>query len=328
MTRTLELLKSFSGKRVLVIGDLMLDHYVRGKIDRISPEAPVPVLEVETEEYRLGGAANVALNLHALGAEVLTIGIHGADFAGERLRQLMQEQGLDISGLVLTPGRRTTLKTRMNAVNQQMLRIDYEDSSDLDESTGEQILNIFQGFLGSIDALIIEDYNKGLLTKDLIHKIIALSSAGGIPVAVDPKHKNFFEYSKVSIFKPNYQELQKNLGIKLETEADVFREAEALRERLNCSYLVLTRGSHGLYIFDGKSVPRHIPTFARDVYDVSGAGDTVISVLSLAYASGADIVTAATIANHAAGVVCGKLGTATATVEEILASCEDIDGNS
>lgn len=324
---SLELLKSFSTKKVVVIGDLMLDHYVRGKIDRISPEAPVPVLEVETEEYRLGGAANVALNLHALGTEVFTLGIRGADFAGERLQQLMQQQGLDTSGLVITPERRTTLKTRMSAVNQQMLRIDYEDTSDIDEATQAEILKRFQAVLNSCDAVIIEDYNKGLLTKDLIHKIIALATTQGIPVAVDPKHKNFFEYSGVAIFKPNFQELQKNLGIKLETEADVSREAEALRQRMSCSYLVLTRGSKGLYIFDGKSDPQHIPTFARDVYDVSGAGDTVISVLSLAYASGADIVTAATIANHAAGVVCGKLGTATATVDEILASYEDNNGN-
>lgn len=321
--QTAELLKSFAGKKVLVIGDLMLDHYVRGRIDRISPEAPVPVLEAQEEEYRLGGAANVALNLHALGAEVFTLGIRGADFAGERLQQLMQEQGLDTSGLVLTPRRRTTLKTRMSAVNQQLLRIDYEDVSDLDEDTATLIMSRFQAVLNSCAAVIIEDYNKGLLTKELIGKIIAASRTLGIPVAVDPKHKNFFEYAGVTIFKPNFQELQKNLGTKFETEADVFRAAEELRARLNCSYLVLTRGSKGLYIFDGKAEPRHIPTFARDVYDVSGAGDTVISVLSLAFASGADIVSAATIANHAAGVVCGKLGTATASANEILASYEE-----
>lgn len=325
---TSELLKSFSHKRVVVIGDLMLDHYVRGKIDRISPEAPVPVLEVQEEEYRLGGAANVAMNLHALGAEVFTLGICGDDAAGERLQQLMRQQGMDTWGLVVTRERRTTLKTRMSAVNQQMLRIDYEDSSDIDATTQTEILNRFKAIPGKCDAVIIEDYNKGLLTKELIRKIIAFCSANGIHVAVDPKHKNFFEYTGVSIFKPNFQELQKNLGIKFETEDEVLQEAALLRNRMNCTYLVLTRGAKGLYVFGGDEETLHIPTFARDVYDVSGAGDTVISVLSLAYASGADIRTAATIANHAAGVVCGKLGTATASVEEILASYEENHGNS
>ena len=324
---TAELLQSFGTKKIIVVGDLMLDHYVRGRIDRISPEAPVPVLEAQSEEYRLGGAANVALNLHALGAEVFSLGLRGDDFAGAKLQELMQEQGLDSSGLVITGSRRTTLKTRMSAVNQQMLRIDYEDTMDIDNSLQDEILRRFEARLDTCDAVILEDYNKGLLTRELIHQIISRCRARSIPIAVDPKHKNFFEYTGVTIFKPNYQEMQKNLGIKLENDQDFYLQAASLRARINCEYLVLTRGAQGLYIFDGNAVPQHIPTFAREVYDVSGAGDTVISVLSLAYASGADISRAATIANHAAGVVCGKLGTASASAAEILESCEANDGH-
>ncbi|HNX37945.1 MAG TPA: D-glycero-beta-D-manno-heptose-7-phosphate kinase [Candidatus Cloacimonadota bacterium] len=320
-----KVLGQFTGKRILVIGDIMLDHYVWGRIDRISPEAPVPVLQATGEEYRLGGAANVALNLKALGAETLLVGICGNDPVGDKLRESVRQAGITDEHIIIDHKRRSTLKTRMSAVNQQILRIDYEDLADIEPTLEQDISSRLAEILPGCDAVICEDYNKGLLTPGLIHTVIELSGKNGIPVAVDPKHKNFFEYKDVTIFKPNYQEMQKNLGMSFEDESAFREEARKLRLRMNCSYLVITRGSKGLYLFDGSPEPRQIPTFAREVYDVSGAGDTVISALMLAYSAGCDIYDASIVANHAAGVVCGKRGTAWVSPEEILKSFESFN---
>jgi rfaE bifunctional protein kinase chain/domain len=314
------ILKGFVSKKVLVIGDIMLDHYIWGKVDRISPEAPVPVLDVQNEEYRLGGSANVALNLRALGARVFLCGVIGNDDAGQMVLQQLKQQGIDFSAIVNDKQRPTTLKTRIGAVNQQIVRLDKEERADISSVQESKLITALSKVIPQIDAIIIEDYNKGLLTEKVITATLNKAEKEGKLVTVDPKQKNFFAYKNVEVFKPNFSEMQKNLGMMLDDEAVFDKQAKLLKKKLRCSNLVITRGEKGLYIYSDSSKVHRIPTFAREVYDVSGAGDTVISALTLALCEGCDIKTAAIIANHAAGVVCGKMGTAAATVEEIRQS--------
>jgi D-glycero-beta-D-manno-heptose-7-phosphate kinase len=315
-----ELIQKITSKKAVVLGDMMLDSYQWGKVQRISPEAPVPVIEINKEEYRLGGAANVALNLSALGAEVYPIGIVGSDPNARIMRKLFKQHRLDSEGLVSEKDRKTTIKTRIGAANQQIVRIDIEDTGWISEASENEILSRIAPRLKIADLLIIEDYNKGLLSEKLIRETLKLCKTYQVPVAVDPKQMNFFCYNEVDIFKPNYAELQTNLGQQFANDAAFFEAASALRQRLSCKYLVVTRGAKGMYIFAADQPMQHLPSFAREVFDVSGAGDTVISALGLAYSTGSDILTAAAFANHAAAVVCGKLGTAHAQSEEILKS--------
>jgi rfaE bifunctional protein kinase chain/domain len=314
------ILKGFVSKKILVLGDIMLDHYIWGKVDRISPEAPVPVLDVQNEEYRLGGAANVALNLRALGAQVYLCGVVGDDEAGEKIKALLKMESIDSSAVIIGKKRPTTLKTRIGAVNQQIVRLDREQRLDISAELETAIIKAMQKVIPLIDAVIIEDYNKGLLTEKIISEILKAAGKQGKLISVDPKQKNFFAYKKVDVFKPNYSEMQKNLGVIFEQEADFNKQAVLLKKKLQCKNLVVTRGEKGLYIYSDDSRSHQIPTFAREVFDVSGAGDTVISALTLALCEGCDIRTAAIIANHAAGVVCAKMGTAVATIEEIRQS--------
>nr|MDK2851067.1 D-glycero-beta-D-manno-heptose-7-phosphate kinase [Candidatus Cloacimonadota bacterium] len=315
-----ELLAQIAVKKAVVLGDMMLDSYQWGKVQRISPEAPVPVIEINREEYRLGGAANVALNLSALGAEVYPVGVIGAEQNGDIIVNIFTQSGLDIEGLVRLKDRKTTIKTRIGAANQQIVRIDIEDSSWITEQAEDEILGRLEPRIKIADLMVIEDYNKGLLTENLIRKTLELCRNHGVPVAVDPKQKNFFCYTDVDIFKPNYKELMTNLGQSFESDDDFFEAAHELQRRIRCKYLVVTRGAKGMFIFSKDQPMKHLPSYAREVYDVSGAGDTVISALGLAYCSGADIDLAASFANHAAAVVCGKLGTASANATEILES--------
>jgi len=315
-----DLLSQFAQKKAVVLGDMILDSYQWGKVQRISPEAPVPVIEINREEYRLGGAANVALNLAALGATVYPIGVIGAGTNAVIMESLLKQHGLDIEGLVKQSDRRTTIKTRIGAANQQIVRIDIEDSSWIPSEAEEEIIKRLIPRIKSADLLIIEDYNKGLLTERVIRETLKLCRDFQIPVAVDPKQKNFFSYRDVDIFKPNFIELQTNLGKRFESDEDFFEAAETMLGQISCKYLVVTRGAKGMFIFSKDAPMQHLPSYAREVYDVSGAGDTVISALGLAYCSGAGIQTAATLANHAAAVVCGKMGTATASPDEILKS--------
>ena len=314
------ILKGFKARKILVLGDIMLDHYIWGKVDRISPEAPVPVLDVQKEEYRLGGAANVALNLKALGAQVILCGVIGKDDSGAQIRQMLEVQGIDASALVVEKNRPTTCKTRIGSAGQQIARIDFEQKNDISEQTEKQVLKQLNRLMANVDSVIIEDYNKGLLTQNIIGQTILTAQKLGKIVTVDPKQKNFFLYTGVDVFKPNYSEMQTNLGVVFESEAEFSRQAQLLHKKLNCKYLVVTRGEKGLFIYSGGKSAQKVPTFAREVFDVSGAGDTVISALTLALCQGCDIQTAAVIANHAAGVVCGKAGTATASITEIRQS--------
>jgi len=308
----------FKDLNVVVLGDMMLDSYQWGKVQRISPEAPVPVIEINREEYRLGGAANAALNLGALGANVMAIGLIGNGPNGTKMQELFSTNHLDSSGLIKDASRKTTIKTRIGAANQQIVRIDHEDTHYLSPEIAALVKTKLERHLKAADMLIIEDYNKGLLSPELIAQVLQLCREQGIPVSVDPKQKNFFAYEGVDIFKPNYIELQSNLGQKFESEPEFFSAATALLERMGMKHLVVTRGSKGMYIFRKGVQALHLPSLAREVFDVSGAGDTVISALSLAYAAGAEIADAAAFASNAAGVVCGKMGTASASAAEIL----------
>ncbi|MCB5266865.1 MAG: D-glycero-beta-D-manno-heptose-7-phosphate kinase [Candidatus Cloacimonetes bacterium] len=313
-----ELCAGFSELNVVVLGDMMLDSYQWGKVQRISPEAPVPIIEINREEYRLGGAANVALNLASLGAKVMAIGVIGNGPNASRMQELFISSKLDSSGLIRDESRKTTIKTRIGAANQQIVRIDHEDTHYINPSVREKVLAKLQRHLRDSDVLIIEDYNKGLLSPELIRDTLAFCKNHQVRVSVDPKQKNFFAYAGVDIFKPNFLELQSNLGQHFETEDEFFVAARQLLQKMELVHLVVTRGSKGMYVFSVDQQPQHLPSSAREVFDVSGAGDTVISALSLAYAAGASIFEAADLASQAAGVVCGKMGTASASREEIL----------
>ncbi len=314
------IIDSYQGKKVAVIGDIILDHYLWGKVERISPEAPVPVVDVDKEEYRLGGAANVVYNLRALAAKPYPIGITGDDLYGEQIFAILQELGIDCDNLFRDKSRPTTRKSRIIAHQQQVVRIDYESRKDCCQELEERIVDSFKNMLPAIDGVVIQDYNKGLLTPKVIAEVLKMAADAEIPVAVDPKFKNFFLYRKATLFKPNIAELQKNTGLPVETEEELNQAARILMHKLDPEHLIITRGEKGMTVFSKKGNRTDIPTFAQEVFDVSGAGDTVISALILGLCAGVSIEKASLIANHSAGAVCGKFGIHPAYKEDIINS--------
>jgi D-beta-D-heptose 7-phosphate kinase/D-beta-D-heptose 1-phosphate adenosyltransferase len=312
-----KILESFPSRRIIVIGDIMLDEYLWGKVQRISPEAPVPIVEINNTDYRLGGAANAAVNLNALGAEVNLVGVCGKDSQARIILQQLKRRKMSTAGIFLVPSRPTTLKTRIGSVSQQIVRLDREETSMLDSGMQKEILAYLAEVIPLCDALIIEDYDKGLLSHSLIKEVLDLAGKYNKIVAVDPKYLNFSAYCNVEIFKPNYRELEMYLGRGLADNTEFERVTADLRQKMNIQQFVVTKGSEGMYLFSGKKPVQHLPSFAREVYDVSGAGDTVISALTLAYLYNRDIETAALIANHSAAVAVAKKGTASVTIEEI-----------
>src|SRR4030095_5936881 len=300
-----------SDKKIAVIGDVMLDKYVYGEVNRISPEAPVQVVDIKSTAYRLGGAANVALNVKTLEAEPVLIGVIGDDDDGIVYLDTMKKQGLSIKGIIKDKTRATTSKTRIIAHSQHIIRLDSEHKQNLGKYTAARLLNFFKDNIKNFEAVILQDYNKGVLTKDVISLIIKIANAASKPVYVDSKFDNFFEYQNVTVFKPNRKEVQDVMGEKLDGEQSAHSIGEKLIERLNCEYLVLTRGEKGMMLFDkekNKTVVLNIPTKARRVADVSGAGDTVISTIAVMLAGGANIKEAILLANQAAGIVCEEVG--------------------
>lgn len=303
-----EIFNNFNFKKIGILGDLMLDRYLWGNVNRISPEAPVPVVEIDNESNRLGGAANVAHNVKSLGAIVKIFGIVGDDDDGKILYDLLSKYGFNTDGILKDKNRPTTVKTRVIANKQHVVRVDREDRREITKDIEEKILEVFKSNLNDLDAVIIEDYNKGLVTKSLINSIVELCNINGIIVNVDPKFNNFFEYKNVTVFKPNRKETEEALGIKLTDENSYKLAAEKLSNILNAKYIIITRGEEGMSIRlnDGEFIT--IPTTARKVADVSGAGDTVISTLTVAMAAGANVHEAAILANTAGGIVCGEVG--------------------
>ena len=318
------LLDAARGRRVAIVGDAMLDVYLRGDVDRISPEAPVPVVRVRKTEYGLGGAANVAQNVSAAGARCALVAAIGGDHAGEMLRNRLAQLEGDASSLVLV-SRPTTRKTRVLARSQQVVRFDEEEDAELDGIDAERMLAAVETAVEHADALVFEDYNKGVLVPSIIAGAIRVARSRGIPIVVDPKYRNFFCYRGATVFKPNRRELEAAMGAAV--DLDHPEALPATFERLGVEHLLLTLGERGMALIASDGVVRRIPTTARDVYDVVGAGDTVTAYLATSLAAGASAYEAAVIANYAAGVEVGKLGAATVTPDEIREAYDDHVGN-
>lgn len=315
----------FSGCRVLVVGDLMLDEYVWGSVDRISPEAPVQIVTVEREEYTLGGAGNVVNNLAALGARVSVAGVLGTLADGDRMMTLFTALGVDVSGVVRDPDRPTTRKTRIIAANQHVLRIDRETRSTISEETHRRLTSFMLQKLPETDVMLISDYGKGVVTPALIRRAAAGADACGRIVIADPKGLDFSKYAGLSMLTPNQREAALASGIDITDEDSLIRAARRILETSGVRNLLVTRGKDGMMLFQEGRGPYAIPSRARQVYDVSGAGDTVLSVLGLGVAAGLSFREAAEMANTAAGVVVGKVGTATVTPAELSAALSHED---
>jgi len=319
--RLLQLIDRMKSSRVVVIGDIMIDRYLYGDTDRLSPEAPVPVVTVRDRRAKLGGAANVAANVASMGASCFLVGTVGDDADGAAIRQELVVARLDGRHVVTTAGRPTTSKTRIIARSQQIVRIDDEVDALLDGADLERVIRSAGDALADADALLLEDYNKGALAPALIAEVMALARRRGIPVVVDPKYRQFFAYAGATVFKPNRRELESALGAAVDLQ-----NRNALPEvlvRLKVDNLLVTLGADGMLLVmkDGGSL--RIPSIARQVYDVSGAGDTVTAWLGTALAAGASLAEAAQLANYAAGVEVGKPGVATVSPEEVLAVHEE-----
>ena len=299
--------EQFTQKRILVLGDVMIDAYLRGKVTRISPEAPVPIIELKKSEDRLGGAANVALNLLALGAQPILCAIIGNDDGGKSFLNLLENRNLSQEGIIQDDARKTTIKTRVIGDNQHLLRIDEEEIGAISESQENAIISKVKTLIESgLDAIILEDYNKGLLTPRVITTVIEMANNSGVIITVDPKRDNFFEYKNVTLFKPNLKELKEGLNCEFDFELgkEKFEEAiDLLEEKLNNKMTFVTLSEHGVFIKDSDS-KSYIPAHLRKIADVSGAGDTVISVATLCLAIGLDPKMVAAIANLSGGLVC------------------------
>jgi D-beta-D-heptose 7-phosphate kinase/D-beta-D-heptose 1-phosphate adenosyltransferase len=316
--------ESLRGVSVLVVGDLMLDEYLWGRAERVSPEAPVPVVTVARQELRLGGAGNVINNLAALGCQVGVVGVLGDDPDGEDVKRLLALKGIDLSGIFSVKGRMTSRKTRVVATSQQMIRVDRESREAIDDAVAARVTARCAELLGhGVQAVILSDYGKGSLTERLLRELIDLSRQAGVPVLADPKGHDFRKYAGATILTPNRKEASLASGRALETEADIVALGIEMRHALALDALLITRSERGMSLFleDG---PRHLPAKAREVFDVSGAGDTVIAVLGAALGAGLDFVAAAELANLAAGVVVGKVGTSTVSHDEMLSAAGEL----
>ncbi|MGD1044880.1 MAG: D-glycero-beta-D-manno-heptose-7-phosphate kinase [Bacteroidota bacterium] len=308
LNRLEEIQKGFAGKRIAVVGDLMLDRYFWGTVSRISPEAPVPVVEVDEESTRLGGAANVANNIASLGGVPLMIGVVGKDIGADMLQNLIAGNGFPTDGIVVDDSRPTTIKTRVIAHGQHVVRIDQEEKVDLNADTQARVLSSIENQIASLDGIILEDYNKGVLTKELIKSVIKMAKDHKKTITVDPKFNNFFDYQGVSVFKPNRKEAEEALGRRLHTFKDMEAAAIELFTRLNAENILLTLGEKGMLLLERNGSLAHVETKTRNVADVSGAGDTVIATLTMAMVAGASVVESAALANYAGGIVCGEVG--------------------
>lgn len=299
------------GKKIMVIGDVMIDSYVWGKVERISPEAPVPIVSVVKREDRLGGAANVALNLLSLGAEPILCGLIGDDPRQSVFQQLMQESQLHNEGIYIAAGRPTTIKIRIIGGKQQLLRIDEETSQPISSLLEEKFLEHVQKLCrqNSFDAIIFQDYDKGALTPPVIRQVTDYGRQKGIPVLVDPKRRNFMTYTGVTLFKPNFKEFCEGLQVDLDKDnrEGIFQAAARFLQQQDIQYLLLTLSERGIMLIDSEQY-HAIPAHVRDIADVSGAGDTVVSVAALCLAAGMTPYQAATLANLAGGLVCEKVG--------------------
>ncbi len=309
---------SFRNRRILVFGDMMLDRFVFGSVSRISPEAPVPVVEIKKENTSLGGAANVAANIRSLGGMPIPLGVLGSDPQGNLLREEFRSIGSPVGGLTIDKARPTSTKTRIIAHHQQVCRADREDRSPLSHALQSRIARKFKAALPSVDAVIVSDYAKGMISPPLLKKTLPLAKSAGKIVCVDPKMKNFAAYKGATVITPNTLETEQASGISISETRQLARAARKILGESGIEHLLVTRGEEGMALFENNSRVTYIPTVAQEVFDVTGAGDTVISTLTLGLVAGLSVLEAAVLSNIAAGIVVGKLGTASVTPEELI----------
>ena len=321
--RVNQILTAFSGKTILILGDIMLDEFIWGNVARISPEAPVPVVQVISETYKLGGSANVAANIRRLEGIPVPFGVVGRDAASERVEALLRESNVITDG-ILRADRPTTVKTRIIAHSQQVVRTDRESKKPLSSELNRDLIALFLDHLGQAAAVIISDYDKGVVNRELLSAILPKARTAGVPVYLDPKVHHAEYYRPITVITPNQREAELLTGTEIDGEVALEQAGRKLLERFDCEYALVTRGEQGMSLFGAstRSSSQHLPTFAREVFDVTGAGDTVIAMLALAQAGGATMEEAAVLANHAAGIVVGKIGTATVSQFELLSDFE------
>ncbi|MEN3338284.1 MAG: D-glycero-beta-D-manno-heptose-7-phosphate kinase [Acidobacteriota bacterium] len=317
MIESLAFASRLNGRLVLIIGDLMLDHFVIGRVDRISPEAPVPVVQFDHEEYRLGGAANVANNVAALGGRVEMVGISGDDDDAERMREQLGELGIGSRGIVIDHRRRTTRKLRVVTTrNQQVARIDYEDDREIDGTVEAAVIERIRELSASADAVLVSDYLKGTVSRAVAAAAVAAAKRRDIPVLIDPKVPHIDYYRGATVITPNHHEAEAVTHMRIRTSEEAFAAARRFRERADCEAVLVTRGEHGMTLHAAAG-DTELAAEAREVADVTGAGDTVIATMTLALAGQVPLVDAARLANRAAGIVVGKFGPATVSLQEL-----------
>lgn len=321
--RVTEILNTLRDRNVVVLGDVMLDEFVWGDVTRISPEAPVPVVDVRRESIHLGGAANVLANLIALGARGTVVGVIGNDDAGKRLRDGLRELGDDANdNLIVDEARPSTIKTRIIAHSQLVVRADRESRAPVNGKIEEKIVSTLKDALRGADAFVVSDYDKGVVTPRILGEILPLAYER-VPVLIDPKLRNFNYYRPATLVTPNHHEALRMSDSEDHSDDGSHHAAKIIREKLGCDAVLITRGDQGMTLLStGEQKPVYVKTAAREVYDVTGAGDTVIAALAVALSAGTSMIEAATLANHAAGIVVGKVGTATATAAELIATFE------
>ncbi len=324
LNRLYKILSAIKRTKILVIGDLILDHYIFGDAQRLSPEAPVPVVWANREDFLLGGASNVAHNVVSLGGKSTICGVVGRDYYGQKIISLARSKDVDDKFVVVDNQRPTTLKTRIIAQHHQVVRVDWESCSVLSKKTNKKIVDMIKKNIDTFDAVIIEDYGKGVINSQILEEVIALCNKKNKIVTVDPKEDNFELYKNVTALTPNLREAQTVANFKMRKEEDIFIVKDIIMNELNPQALLITRGEDGMSLFLKDKGEFHLPTFALEVFDVSGAGDTVIAVFSAALACGADFIEAASLANVAAGLSVGKLGVAAIAEWEISDRLKEI----
>lgn len=318
-----QIFSGWGGHKILVLGDVMLDEYLWGNVSRISPEAPVPVVEIVKESIKLGGAANVALNVKSLGDEPILVGVVGDDRNAEKMMDVLKEMQIRGDGIFVDHPRMTTIKTRVIAHHQQVVRTDRENNEEITEKLGQEIIGFVKNRITEINSLIISDYGKGVITYQLLSELIELCKKNDVFIAVDPKDTHFMNYKQVSLITPNHHEAGFAYGKRIKDESILEEVGWGLLEKLKVEALLITRGEKGMSLFEADRALTHFPTKAKKVYDVTGAGDTVISAFTCAVTAGANYKEATLISNHAAGMVVGEIGTAQTTKEELM---DDLQG--
>jgi D-glycero-beta-D-manno-heptose-7-phosphate kinase len=322
-----EIFSKFSDLKVLIIGDVMIDSYIWGSVERISPEAPVPIINIRKRDYRLGGAANVALNILSMGAKPVLCALAGQDLNGNRLLTLMQDHGMTQDGIVISPSRPTTVKARVIAAHQHVIRIDDESDEQANPSEENNLMSRIEKLLPGCNVVIFEDYDKGVITDRIIDETVKLAVKLGVPTVVDPKKRSFLKYNGVTLFKPNLKELREGLKIEIESgdKASIQRAVQLVKERLNVEGVMLTLSEHGMYI-DYQNQKVSLPAHKREIADVSGAGDTVVSIASLCVALDLPPKKIGVLANLGGGLVCQYVGVVPIDREELLSEVIALTG--